>query len=159
MRKLFLSGLLVAILVIPVKVLAFGEIFKIETEGTQYCLPDDSTNFNAKKNVDVWVLLEGPNDLVISPTPLFDGPLFFGVGDTFLINENKFALSFLIQDPKRFEKKWPSRDVSFAAFEGTATLDEVGGIVSIRGMFINNGLVIPGCFSSGRFKTREEVEF
>ena len=51
-------------LLFPVHAFGFGEIFKIETTGTEYCGHFDVTKFSATNNVDIWVL-------VVSDTALY----------------------------------------------------------------------------------------
>jgi hypothetical protein len=51
--KRFLFGL--ALVLLPFPAFGFGETFKIETTGTEYCGDFDVTKFNANNNVDLWV--------------------------------------------------------------------------------------------------------
>jgi hypothetical protein len=62
---------LVLAVLLPLRAFAFGEIFKIETTGTQYCGHFDVTKFGATNNIDLWVLVVSDTELTVSFTPNF----------------------------------------------------------------------------------------
>jgi hypothetical protein len=154
MTKFLLIGAVVSFLGFSVNPFVEAATFRIETAGTQHCGDLNWTNFNAKKNLDVWVRVDGPNDLAVSPNPDFAPPVFLGLGKTYRISEKKSALSFLILDPDRLPGD-ADGDVSFAAFNGTATNDEFGAVHKLEGEYIDHNLAVPGCFSAGSVKSVE----
>ena len=68
--KRFLFGLALIVL-LPFQAFGFGEIFKIETTGTEYCGDFDFTKFNPNNNVDLWVRVVSASELTVSLTPNF----------------------------------------------------------------------------------------
>ena len=82
--KRFLFGLALIVL-LPFQAFGFGEIFKIETTGTEYCGDFDFTKFNPNNNVDLWVRVVSASELTVSLTPNFAaGSTFPMTGKTYL---------------------------------------------------------------------------
>ena len=82
--KRFLFGLALIVL-LPFQAFGFGEIFKIETTGTEYCGDFDFTKFNPNNNVDLWVRVVSASELTVSLTPNFAaGTSFPMTGKTYL---------------------------------------------------------------------------
>ncbi|HEX2228144.1 MAG TPA: hypothetical protein VHM64_13475, partial [Candidatus Binatia bacterium] len=121
----------------------FGEIFKIETSGTEYCGDFDVVKFNANSNVDLWVQLVSESELTVSLTSNFaPGTTFPMFGQTYLTGPSSggFVGGVLFVDG------------SYATIQGTARFDRrTGAVTNLTGTFIQNGVLELQCFSSGRF--------
>jgi hypothetical protein len=68
--KPFLVALACSVM-FPLQVFALGEVFKIETSGTEYCGDNDRGTFNASNNIDLWVQVVSDEQLTVSVTPNF----------------------------------------------------------------------------------------
>jgi hypothetical protein len=130
-------------------VFAFGEIFKIETSGTEYCGDFDSQKFNAGNYIDLWIRVDGPTQMTVSFTTDFQqGTTFFVIGGFYLTSQTKAA----------FVGGQLFVDLSFVTFQGTATFDKKTGVIkSMSGTFIQDSVFSPGCFSVGKVKTVERL--
>src|SRR5437899_11794530 len=90
--KRFLFGLALIVL-LPFQAFGFGEIFKIETTGTEYCGGFDFTKFNPNNTVDLWVRVVSATELTVSLTPNFAaGTSFPMTGKTYLTTATAAAL-------------------------------------------------------------------
>ena len=49
----------------------FGEIFKIETSGTEYCDDFNVVGFGSGNNIDLWVQVVSDSELTVSITQNF----------------------------------------------------------------------------------------
>lgn len=129
----------------PLPAYPFGEIFKIETTGTEYCGDFDVTKFNASNNVDLWVLVVSETELEVSLTPNFaPGTTFTMEGHTYLTGQSTAA----------FVAGVLFNDGSFATFVGTAKFNKnTGEIKSMTGTFVQAGVLDIDCFSTGKAKT------
>ncbi len=140
MRTLVLMGFL---WLTPALVYAFpGEIFKIETSGTEYCGDFSFQKFTAANNVDLWVQLDSDTQVTVSLTPNFaPGTTFPMVGFFYLTKSTSasFIGGVLFVDD------------SFATMQGTATFGKTGGVTKLAGTFVQSGVLRNGCFSSGTF--------
>lgn len=89
--KSILLGL--ALLVsLPARAFGFGEVFKIETSGTEYCGNFDFARFNSGNNIDLWVRIESDTELSVSLTSNFDPVLTFPMfGRTYLTSASGAA--------------------------------------------------------------------
>jgi hypothetical protein len=143
--KSILLGLAL-ILSLPAGAFGLGEVFKIETTGSEFCGDLDVQQFNANNNVDLWVRVESESELTVSRTTTFDdGTTFPMFGQTYLTGPNSAAFIAGAQFV----------DESFATIQGTARFDpRTGRITSILGTFIQFGVFEAGCFSSGNFKSQ-----
>lgn len=128
---------------------AIGEVFKIETSGTEYCGDFAFAKFGASNNIDLWVLIASNTELVVSMTPTFDNGTFFSMfGGAYLTSERTaaFVAGVLFEDG------------SYGTIQGIAKADRrTGDVASLSGTFIQNGIFDVGCFSSGKFKTTERL--
>jgi hypothetical protein len=144
MKRLGLALLLVVLF--PLRVLALGEIFKIETSGTEYCGDFDVTKLTATNNVDLWVLVVSDTELTVSFTSNFaPGTTFPMVGHTYQTTATSaaFVAGVLFVDD------------SFATIQGTAKFDRnTGAVTSLTGTFVQSGVIDVGCFSSGKFTSK-----
>jgi hypothetical protein len=143
--KRFLAALLLGAL-LPLNALAAGEVFKIETSGTEYCGDFDSARFNAGNNIDLWVQIVSENELSVSLTPNFDPNWTFPMFGYFYLTgstSGAFVGGVLFQDS------------AFATIQGTAKFDRrTGAVASLSGEFIQSGVFFDGCFSAGKFKSQ-----
>jgi hypothetical protein len=138
---------LILVVLFPLQVLAIGEIFKIETAGTQYCDHFNVVKFNASNNIDLWVLVVSDTELTVSFTSTFDpGTTFPMTGRSYQIGSTaaEFIAGVLFVDG------------SFATIEGKAKFSRTtpGEITSLTGTFIQDGVIQTGCFSRGKFKSQ-----
>ena len=135
------------IVCVPFKAFGLGEIFKIETTGTEFCGDFDVDKFNPKNNVDLWVQVVSDEELLVSRTSDFaPGTTFSMFGLTYLTSETTAA----------FVANAQFDDDSFATIRGTAQLNRStgAGVVSIKGTFIQSGVFETGCFSTGTFTSK-----
>jgi len=145
MKRLGLAFFLV--LLFPLQAFAFGEIFKIETSGTAYCGDFNAAGFNGSNNVDLWVLVLSDTELTVSFTADFaPGTTFPMFGHTYLTGATgaAFVGGILFQNG------------AFATIQGTAKFDRrTGAIASLKGTFVQSGVLDIGCFSSGNFTSQK----
>ena len=124
---------------------AIGEIFALETKGTEYCGHFDFGKFNKKNDVPMWVRVDSENQITVSLTAGFDNGTTFPMFGFFYQTKNNASafiggVEFL--------------DGAFATIQGTAKIEKGGvSITSMKGTFVQSGIVWDGCFSSGKFKT------
>lgn len=137
-----------ALIAVPALAHAFpGEIFKIETVGSEYCGDFASRNFGAKNNVDLWARLDSETQLTVSFTPGFDPGTTFPMTGYFYYTKST-VVAFI--GAVHFS------DGSFATIRGTAAINKkTGGVTAITGTFIQSGVVEQGCFSSGNFTSKK----
>jgi hypothetical protein len=141
--KTFLLGLAM-LAVLPFEAFGFGEVFKVETRGVEHCGDFDGHKFNARNNVDFYVLLVSETELLVSVnTPDFLPEWTFPMsGQTYLSGKNTAV----------FTGNVFFGDGAYATIYGTAKFDARSGEVkSLTGTFIHKDLVVDGCFSSGKF--------
>jgi hypothetical protein len=143
-KKLLATLLLIALF--PANALAIGEVFKIETSGTEYCGHFDATKFNSSNNIDLWVQIVSENELSVSVTPNFQPEWTFPMFGYFYQTSSSagaFIGGVLFQDG------------AFATIQGTAKFDRrTGAVASLSGEFIQSEVFFIGCFSSGKFKSQ-----
>lgn len=130
-------------------VFAIGEIFKTETTGTEYCDDFEFNKFDADNNIDLWLRIDSPTQLTVSLTQNFDpGTTFFMIGESyFKTNTKGFFVAGAAFD-----------DGSWATIEGNWKNDDSGAITRLKGRFIQNSIFAEGCFSSGKFNTKERLQ-
>jgi hypothetical protein len=144
MKRFFAALLLVGLM--PLNAFAIGEVFKIETSGTEYCGDFNATRFNAGNNIDLWVQIVSENELSVSLTSTFDPDWTFPMFGYFYLTgstSGAFVGGVLFQDG------------AFATIQGTAKFDRrTGAVGSLSGEFIQSGVFFEGCFSAGKFKSQ-----
>jgi hypothetical protein len=140
---LLFSGLL------PVKPsYSIGEVFKVETSGTEFCGDFNASKFSAANNIDLWVQVVSDSELIVSLTPNFAAGTWFSMeGESYLTGSTSAAFVGGVL----FE------DGSYATIQGTAKADKTGAITSLAGTFIQFSVFRIGCFSSGKFKTVQRL--
>jgi hypothetical protein len=125
--------------------LAFGETFRIDTSGTEYCGDFDYARFSGRDALPLWVRLDNANQLTVSLTPSFDpGWTFpmFGYFYATRTNAASFVAGVVFDDG------------AYATIQGEARIDRNSGLVTqLRGVFIQNSVIDAGCFSSGQFRS------
>ncbi|MFI5317121.1 MAG: hypothetical protein ACHQ6T_15580 [Myxococcota bacterium] len=143
-RTLTLTAALAAL---PMPAAAIGEIFKLETTGTEYCGNFNNAKFNAKNNVDLWVYVASDTEWDLSFSPLFVPAVSFPlIGITYFVSPKKLSFTGA--------QTFPSASVSM---QGFLTLDKFGAVTKAQGTFIQNGIDRLGCFSSGKFTTTQRL--
>jgi len=147
MRSLLLALALAAPLLPTREALALGEIFKLDTNGTEYCGHLDARKFTPKNDVDIWVRVDSTELITASFTPTFDEgttwPIF---GFTYETGKGKSA----------FHGGVFFEDFGWLTMQGDATWDKnTGAIKSLSGTFIQSELLEIGCFASGKFSTKK----
>jgi hypothetical protein len=144
MKKLLM--VLVLVVVLPLSAYGFGEIFKIETSGTEYCDDFNALGFGSGNNIDLWVQVVSDSELTVSITQNFaPGTTFPMLGHTYLTGATgaSFVGGVLFEDG------------SFATIQGTAKFDRrTGAIANLKGTFIQSGVFDINCFSSGKFTSQ-----
>src|SRR5919106_2420744 len=139
--------LVIALIVfVPFRVFGLGEIFKIETTGSEFCGNFDVDPFGPRNNVDLWVQVVSEEELLVSLTSNFaPGTTFPMFGVTYLTSNTTAA----------FVANVLFVDESFATIRGTAQLNRnTGAVTSLKGTFIQNGVLETGCFSTGTFTSK-----
>ncbi len=127
---------------------AIGEAFLIETSGTEYCDNFSFVKFNAKNNVNLWAYIQSDSEVVISFTPTFQSGTTFSMTLTYYyVTNTKTSFIGTIQ----------LEDESYLTMQGITTFDKYGTVKSLKGAFIQNGVVHAGCFSSGNFYSSKRL--
>ncbi|MBI4527173.1 MAG: hypothetical protein HY695_25545 [Deltaproteobacteria bacterium] len=147
--KRLVSALFLIVALSPVSAFGFGEVFKVETTGTEYCGDFFSRRISPTNNVDWWVRVVSDTELSVSYTPDFQPGTFFAIfGQTYQTGSTSAA----------FVGGQLFQDLSYVTIQGKATYDKkTGAIKSLAGTFISKDLMGDGCFSSGTFKTVRRV--
>lgn len=131
------------------KTFAIGEIFKIEAVGTEYCGDFDFHKFTASNNLDLWMRIDSETELTVSLTSDFSsGTTFSMIGLSYLTGKTTAA----------FVAKAIFNDGSWGAIQGTGKFDRSGMVKSLSGTFIQSEVYLPGCFSSGPFKSVQRLQ-
>jgi hypothetical protein len=137
------------VLLFPVRAFSFGEVFKLETTGTEYCGHFDLTKFNAKNNTDLWVEVVSETELNVSTTADFQaGTSFSMLGVTY----QTATLSGAFVAAREFANG------GYVTIQGIAKVNaRTGNIASLSGAFIQHNMFDDDCFSSGKFKTIQRI--
>jgi len=125
---------------------AVGEVFKIETAGVQYCGDLIRSSFNARNNVDLYVRVVSPAEVDLDVTPLFQSSVPL-VGNSYLSSARKVA----------FTGSQTLVGGGYVSVIGTLNLDKVGTVKGGSGTFIQSDLLVPGCFSSGKWIATQRI--
>ncbi len=148
MRNYLLNlGMAAALAALPLSAFGAGEIFKIETTGTQYCGDFDNAKFNAKNNVDLYAKIVDGTEWDLGFSPLFETVIPV-IGASYYVKPRTIS----------FTGSQFFTDGSFISMEGKLTLDAFGNVKSAAGTFIQDSLVFVGCFSSGKWKTTQRFQ-
>jgi len=139
-------GLAAALAALPPAALAAGEVFKVETTGTEYCGDFDNSKFNANNNIDLYVKIVDGTEWDIDFSPLFETAIPV-VGTSYYVKQRTVS----------FTGAQFFADNSFISMEGKLTLDAFGNVTRASGTFIQDSLVFVGCFSSGKWRTTQRL--
>jgi hypothetical protein len=143
--------LLAIVLILPGDARALGEVFKVDTSGTEYCGDLDSTKFSAKNDVDLWARIDSKEQITLSFTLDFvPGTTIPLTGFTYQSGNGRSAFAGGAE---------LEGDV-FVTIQGTATWDtKTGTVKKLSGIFIESQfLVNSGCFASGKFTATQRVQ-
>jgi hypothetical protein len=123
---------------------ALNEVFLFQVTGIEYC-EDFSDKGLGPRNAKLWILINSDAEMILSFTPNFTlGTIFSLNGSTYLTGKKKAVFS----GGASFENN------SYFAIQGTLNLDKSNAVTFMKGKFIENGILHPGCFSSGIFWTK-----
>ena len=125
---------------------AFGEIFKLETKGTDYCGDFDATNFDFGEGVPLWVRVDSDTELTLSMTPGFE------LESTFVMTGKNYART---STGGAFVGSVLFEDGSWATIRGKWFSDTAGTLTKLKGKFIENMVFSDDCFSIGKFNTTD----
>lgn len=147
--RILLAGLSLAFF-LSTPALAFpGEVFKIETVGSESCGDFNTHPFGAKNNVDLWARLDSETQLTVSYTSGFDPGTTFPMRGYFYYSKPTLVT---------FVGAAYFTDGAFATIRGTAAVNKkTGEVKTVTGTFIQSDVTVRGCFSSGNF-TSKRVE-
>lgn len=137
------------IVTLPFEAFAIGEVFQVETSGTEWCGDFDHRKFNRNNNLDLWVRIESETEFVVSTTAEFQPGTFFSIfGNTFLTGNltAKFVASQAFADD------------AFLSVQGIAHAAKTGAVKSVSGTFIENGVFDAACFSAGKFVSVQRMQ-
>jgi hypothetical protein len=133
----------------PIPAYSFGERFKVETTGTEYCADFDVIKRNPGNNVDLWVEVVNQTVLTVSTTADFQvGTTFPMIGLTYQIKATSGA--FIASDD--------FSNGGYVTAQGIVKVNgRTGDIMSLSRTFIQNNMFDDNCFSSGKFKTVQRI--
>ena len=126
-----------------------GEIFMVETMGTAYCGDFNFAKFNAGNNVDLFMRIDSENQLTVSFTSAFEaGTTFPMVGTAYLTSKTTAAFVVGVLFP----------DGTYAMAQGIIAADKFGNLRSLKGTFIQFGVLRDDCFSAGTFTSVRRLQ-
>lgn len=124
--------------------LALDEVFRFEIIGTEYC-GDFSHRDLGPRNTHLWIQIHSDTEMIVSFTPTFEpGTTFTLNGSTYLTGKTKAVFAGGVS----FENH------SYFTIQGTLYFDKFNTVKFMKGRFIENGVLHPGCFSHGNFWTK-----
>jgi hypothetical protein len=125
---------------------ALNEVFLFLINGTEYC-GDFSHGGLGQRNTDLWILIHSDTEMIVSFTPTFNpGTTFPLNGSTYLTGKKNAVFSGGVS----FENN------SYFTIQATLNLDKFNTVTFMKGRFIENGVLHPGCFSQGNFWTKQD---
>ena len=125
---------------------ALNEVFLFLINGTEYC-GDFSHGGLGPRNTDLWILIHSDTEMIVSFTPTFNpGTTFPLNGSTYLTGKKNAVFSGGVS----FENN------SYFTIQATLNLDKFNTVTFMKGRFIENGVLHPGCFSQGNFWTKQD---
>jgi len=127
---------------------AFGEVFRVETSGTKYCGDYHYKMFGPRSKLDLRIQ-------IISKTQIIFFNSTFEFETTFAING---LTNLTDKDEAIFSVAVSFEDGSYASFIGSLHFDKFETVEFVKGRFIENNILHPGCFSSGIFWTTRRLE-
>ncbi len=149
MKRAIVAIVTVFLLAIAVDVFAFGEVFRIETSGTEYCGDFFFFKFNAKSNIDLWIKIVSNEESIIYFTPDLDPTSSLTINTTTYWKD--FTRTALVG-------MYSSEDGGYLTVRGIIKFDKLGNIKRIKGTFIEYDTIIGlDCFSTGKFWSVEKL--
>ena len=144
-----ISTVILAILLASAPAFSFGERFKVETTGTEYCGDFDLIKLNPANNVDLWVEVVSETELIVSTTADFQP------GTTFQM----FGVSYQTKSTSgSFVAAHAFANGGYVTVQGIAKASaKTGNITSLAGTFIQHNMFDDNCFSSGKFRTVQRI--
>lgn len=144
-----IATLSLVVLSAPLPAYSFGERFKVETTGTEYCGDLDFAKLTAANNVDLWVEVVSETELTVSTTADFQvGTTFPMIGLTYQTKATTGS----------FVASHNFANGGHLTAHGTVKVSaRTGNITSLSGTFIQNNMFDDNCFSSGKFKTVQRI--
>jgi hypothetical protein len=128
-----------ALFVLASEAAALGEIFKLNTTGTEYC-ESGASSFTPSTDTNLWFRVDSETQGTLSATRNFKpGTTVPLSGKTYLIGPKlaAFVGGVLLNND------------GFVSLRGTANLKANGTVKNLKGVFIQYNLFDDGCFSSG----------
>ena len=124
---------------------AFGDVFRIDVTGNEYCGDFLNLKLKPSNSIPLWGRVESPTQLTVSLTSSFqDGTTFPLFGFFYVVKAGKATLIATVT----FEGG------AYMTIQGEVQLDKKTGVLkSMKGTFIQSEVFTDGCFSSGEFKT------
>jgi len=158
MRIAFLITLIIFFFVMMAgHAFAYGEVFRVETTGTKYCGDFNHEMFGPRNKLDLWIQILSKTQIIFSFTSDFEPETTFTSepGTAFAVN----GLTNLYDtNEARFSVSVSFEDGSYASFIGRLHFDNYETVEFVKGRFIENNILHPGCFSYGSFWTMERLQ-
>jgi hypothetical protein len=133
------------LIAMPLPALAVGEVFRVNTSGTEYCGDFDAQKFNSKSAVPLWVRIDSDTQITVSLSAGFLPDTTFPMFGYFYQTKANSAA---------FVAGVAFEDGAYVTLQGSAKIDtNTGEVTQLRGVFIQNSVIYVGCFSSGAFST------
>jgi hypothetical protein len=133
----------------PIPAHSFGERFKVETTGTEYCGDFDVAKLTAANNTDLWVEVVSDTELLVSMTANFQsGTTFSMIGVSYQTKNTTAA----------FVAGQQFVNGGYVTVQGLAKFSaKTGAVTSLSGTFAQFNMFNDNCFSSGKFKTVQRI--
>ena len=137
------------LIIMPRDAFAFGEVFVVETNGTEYCGDFKNIMFGPRNNVNLWMNLLSETQIIFSFTPTFEpGTTFDMTVSTYLTSKTNAALVGRVS----------LENSSYATIQAMVFFDKFGTVKGMKGTLIQYGVLHPSCFSSGTFWTKNRIQ-
>lgn len=149
MKILFITLSIFFLIIMPRHAFAFGEVFRVETSGTEHCGDFQYKMFGPRNNVNLWMNLLSETQIIFSFTPTFEpGTTFDMTVSTYLTSKANAALVGRVS----------LEDSSYATIQAMVFVDKFGTVKGMKGTLIQYGVLHPSCFSSGTFWTKNRIQ-
>ena len=124
---------------------ALDEVFLFLITGTEFCGDFTHEEFGPR-NTHLWIQIHSDTEMIVSFTRTFEpGTTFHLNGSTHLTGKTNAVFAGGVS----FE------NYSYFTIQGTLYLDKFNTVTFMKGRFIENGVLDPGCFSQGNFWTKQ----
>jgi hypothetical protein len=133
------------LLIVVGHALALDEVFLFLITGTEFC-GDFSHEKFGPRNTHLWIQILSDTEMIVSFTRTFEpGTTFLLNGSTHLTGKTNAVFTGGVS----FE------NYSYFTVHGTLYFDKFNTLMLMKGRFIENGVLHPGCFSQGTFWTKQ----